>query len=44
MGLKDTKLISVREIEGPVSPHQRQLDGTLKEKKEALVYVTDVSS
>lgn len=43
MALKDRKLISVREIEGPVSPHQRQLDGALKEKKEALTYVTDVS-
>jgi hypothetical protein len=43
MGLKDRKLISLREIEGPVSPHQRQLDGALKEKKEALAYVSDVS-
>jgi hypothetical protein len=43
MGLKDRKLISVREIEGPVSPHQRQLDGALKAKKEALEYVADVS-
>ncbi|MBM3118727.1 MAG: DUF3786 domain-containing protein [Chloroflexi bacterium] len=43
MGLKDRKLISLREIEGPVSPHQRQLDGALKEKKEALAHVADVS-
>lgn len=43
MGLKDRKLISLREIEGPVSPHQRQIDGALKAKKEALEYVADVS-
>jgi hypothetical protein len=43
MGLKDRKLISLREIEGPVSPHQRQLDGAIKAKKEALEYVADVS-
>lgn len=43
MGATNKKLVSLREIEGPVSPHQRQLDGALKEKKEALSYVDDVS-
>ncbi|MBM4446342.1 MAG: DUF3786 domain-containing protein [Chloroflexi bacterium] len=43
MGLKDKKLISLREIEGAVSPHQRQIDMALKVRKEALEYVADVS-
>ena len=43
MSLKDRKLISLREIEGAVSPHQRQIDHALKARKEALEYVTDVS-
>lgn len=43
MGATNRKLVSLREIEGPVSPHQRQLDGALREKKEALAYVADVS-
>jgi hypothetical protein len=43
MALKDKKLISLREIEGAVSPHQRQVDTALKIRKEALEYVADVS-
>ena len=43
MRLKDKKLISLREIEGAVSPHQRQIDMALKTRKEALEYVADVS-
>ena len=43
MALKDKKLINLREIEGAVSPHQRQLDHALKVRKEALEYVADVS-
>ena len=41
--LKDKKLISLREIEGPASPHQRQVEMALKTKQEALEYVADVS-
>ena len=43
VGLKDRKLITLREIEGVVSPHQRQVDMALKSKREALEYVVDVS-
>ena len=43
MALKDNKLISLREIEGAVSPHQGQLDHALKARKEALEYVADAS-
>ncbi len=42
MGLKDRELISLREIEGAVSPHQKQIDRALEAKKEALAYITDV--
>jgi hypothetical protein len=43
MGLKDKKLISLQQIEGAVSPHQKQIDHALRARKEALEYVTDVS-
>jgi hypothetical protein len=43
MALKDKKLISLQQIEGGVSPHQKQIDMALKARKEALEYVTDVS-
>jgi len=43
MGLKDKKLIGLQEIEGVVSPHQKQIDMALKTRKEALEYVADVS-
>ena len=42
MALKDKKLISLREIEGAASPHQRQIDHALNARKEALEYVADV--
>ena len=40
---KNRKLISLREIEGVVSPHQAQVDRALKVRQEALEYVADVS-
>ena len=43
MGLKDKKLIGLQEIEGAVSPHQKQIDRALKARKEALEYVADVA-
>lgn len=43
MGLKDKKLISLQQIEGAVSPHQKQIDMALKTREEALEYVADVS-
>jgi hypothetical protein len=43
MGLKDKKLIGLQEIEGAVSPHQKQIDMALKTRKEALEYVADVA-
>jgi hypothetical protein len=43
MADKKTKLISLREIEGVVSPHQTQLDRALKARQQALEYVVDVA-
>jgi hypothetical protein len=43
MADKDRKLISLREIEGAVSPHTAQVDRALKARQEALEYVADVS-
>jgi hypothetical protein len=43
MGLKDKKLIGLQEIEGAVSPHQKQIGMALKARAEALEYVADVS-
>ncbi|OGN91583.1 MAG: hypothetical protein A2Z75_00235 [Chloroflexi bacterium RBG_13_50_10] len=43
MALKDKKLISLQQIEGAVSPHQKQIDHALRARKEALEYVADVS-
>ena len=43
MALKDKKLISLREIEGAVSPHKKQIDMALKARKEALEHITDTS-
>jgi hypothetical protein len=43
MGLKDKKLIGLQEIEGAVSPHQKQIDMALKTRKEALEYVADAA-
>ena len=43
MGFEDKKFISFREIEGVISPHQGQITGGMKLRKEALEYVADVS-
>ena len=43
MGLKDRKLISLREIEGAASPHQGQIERALEVRKEALEYVVDAA-
>jgi len=43
MGLRDNKLISLQQIEGAVSPHQKQIDMAVKARKEALEYIADVS-
>ena len=40
---EDRKLVNLQEIEGVVSPHQRQLDMALKTREEALEHVADVS-
>jgi len=37
------KLVSLREIEGVVSPHQRQVESALEARKAAFECVTDVS-
>ena len=42
MGIK-RKLISLREIEGAVSPHQGQVQRAVEARKEALEYVAEVS-
>ena len=39
----DRKLVNLQEIDGVISPHQRQLDMALKHRKEALEHVADVS-
>ena len=43
MSATDEKLVSLREIEGKISPHQEQLDRALNARAEALNYVDDVS-
>lgn len=43
MSLKDKKLISLKEIEGPMSPHDGFVKKEMQRKKEALKYVDDVS-
>jgi hypothetical protein len=40
---KNRKLISLREIEGVVSPHKAQVGRALKARQEALEYVVDAS-
>lgn len=37
-------LIGLQEIEGVVSPHQRQIDGALKHRQKALEYIAEVSN
>jgi hypothetical protein len=43
MALKNIRLISFQDIEGGLSPHQRQIEHALKVRKEALHFVTDPS-
>lgn len=43
MADKDRKLVSLREIEGAVSPHSGQVERALKIRQEALGFVTDVT-
>lgn len=43
MGLKDRRLISLREIEGVISPHQGQVKGGMRLRKEALEHIADAS-
>ncbi len=42
MGSIGKKLISLREIEGVASPHQRQVDSALAARQKAFEYVKDV--
>ena len=43
MGFRNKKLTNLQEIEGIVSPHQRQIDMALEIRKEALEHVAEVS-
>lgn len=43
MSATGEKLVSLREIEGKISPHQEQLDRALKIRAEGLSFVTNVS-
>jgi len=43
MSLRDKKLISLKEIEGPISPHDGFVKHEIDKRKEALGYVDDVS-
>jgi hypothetical protein len=43
MSEKKRKLISLKEIEGAISPHQGQVERALKVRQQALEYVVDVS-
>ena len=43
MALKDARLITLSQIEGADSPHQKQLQRALQARKEALEYVKDAT-
>lgn len=43
MGLRDKKLLSLKEIEGPTSPHDGFLKREMDRRKEPLSYADDVS-
>jgi len=43
VGLRDKKLLSLKEIEGPTSPHDGFLKREMDRRKEPLSYVDDVS-
>lgn len=42
MSLKDSKLLSLKEIEGPMSPHDGYVKREMGRRKKALEYVEDV--
>jgi hypothetical protein len=44
MGLKDKSLVSIKEIDGPLTPHDAFIKREADLRKEALDYVGDVSS
>jgi hypothetical protein len=44
MSANDEKLVSLREVEGKLSPHQAQLDRALNARAEALNFVEDASA
>lgn len=43
MSLKDKKLITLKEIEGPISPHDGFVKHEIDKRKEALGYVDNVN-
>jgi hypothetical protein len=43
MGLKDKRLVSIKEIDGPLTPHDAFIKRETDLRKEALRYVADVS-
>lgn len=43
MGLRDKKLLSLKEIEGPIGSHDGFLKREMDRRKEPLTYVDDVS-
>ena len=43
MSLRDKKLVTLKEIEGPISPHDGFVKREIDKRKEALAYVDDVS-
>lgn len=43
MSPRSRKLLSLQNIEGVISPHQRQIESALMSRKEALNYVTDAA-
>ncbi len=42
MGLKDKKLLSLKEIDGPLTPHDAFVKREVEVRKEALAHVSDV--
>ena len=42
MGLKDKRLLSLKEIDGPLTPHDALVKREVEVRKEALAYVNDV--
>lgn len=44
MSLKDKKLLSIKEIDGPLTPHDALIKREVEVRKEALAYVKDVAA